>query len=137
MYSLSVRSHFMIAHSLKGDVFGPAQRLHGATYVADAIFCRRQLDANGLVVDIGLAQRALQDVLADFNYKNLDEESEFDNINTTTEMLAGMIFNQMVEKIKAGCLGLEAKELSSMKIKLRESHIAWGSFESDLTGYLE
>jgi len=132
MYSLSVRDHFMVAHSLRGEVFGPAQKLHGATYVVDVIFQRPDLDSNGLVVDIGLAQRALKEVVEFFNYKNLDEEVQFEDINTTTEMLAALIFNRMADKIHSGSLGAEAEELTSMKVKLNESHVAWGSFESEL-----
>ena len=132
MYSLSVRDHFMVAHSFKGEIFGPAQKLHGATYVVDVIFKRLELDSNGLVVDIGLAQRALKEVLDTLNYKNLDDEAQYENVNTTTEMLAALIFDCMVEKIRNGSLGLEAGGMKSMKVKLNESHVAWGSFESDI-----
>ena len=132
MYSLSVRDHFMVAHSFRGEIFGPAQKLHGATYVVDVIFQRPDLDSNGLVVDIGLARRALKEVVECFNYKNLDEEAQFADINTTTEMLAALIFDRMADKIHSGSLGAEAEELTSMKVKLNESHVAWGSFESEL-----
>ena len=132
MYSLSVRDHFMVAHSFKGEIFGPAQKLHGATYVVDVIFKRLELDSNGLVVDIGLAQRALKEVLGTLNYKNLDDEAQYENVNTTTEMLAALIFDCMVEKLRNGSLGLEVGGMKSMKVKLNESHVAWGSFESDI-----
>ena len=132
MYSLSVRDHFMVAHSFRGEIFGPAQKLHGATYVVDVIFQRPDLDSNGLVVDIGLARCALKEVVECFNYKNLDEEAQFADINTTTEMLAALIFDRMADKIRSGSLGTEAEDLTSMKVKLNESHVAWGSFESEL-----
>ena len=117
MYSLSVRDHFMVAHSFRGEIFGPAQKLHGATYVVDVIFQRPDLDSNGLVVDIGLARCALKEVVECFNYKNLDEEAQFAEINTTTEMLAARIFDRMADKIHSGALGAEAEELTSMKVK--------------------
>jgi 6-pyruvoyltetrahydropterin/6-carboxytetrahydropterin synthase len=132
MYSLSVRDHFMVAHSFRGKIFGPAQNLHGATYVVDVIFKRLELDSHGLVVDIGLARNALTEVLNSFNYKNLDDETQFADINTTTEMLAAIIFDRMADKIRAGSLGVEAEELTALKVKLNESHVAWGSFESEL-----
>ena len=122
----------MKADSFKGEIFGPAQKLHGATYVVDVIFKRLELDSNGLVVDIGLAQRALKEVLGTLNYKNLDDEAQYENVNTTTEMLAALIFDCMVEKLRNGSLGLEAGGMKSMKVKLNESHVAWGSFESDI-----
>ena len=132
MFNLSVRDHFMIAHSFQGEVFGPAQNLHGATYVVDLRFARPELDSNGLVVDIGLAQTALNSVLDSHNYKNLHEVEEFKGINTTTERLAKIIFIRMADKIRDGSLGLEAIGLTSMMVKLNESHVAWASYESKL-----
>ena len=132
MFNLSVRDHFMIAHSFRGEVFGPAQNLHGATYVVDLRFSRPELDSHGLVVDIGLAQTALKLVLGSLNYKNLDEVVEFKGINTTTERLAKIIFTRMADKIRDGSLGLEADGLTSMMVKLNESHVAWASYECKL-----
>ena len=132
MYALSVRDHFMIAHSFTGEIFGPAQKLHGATYVVDAEFRRPELDAAGLVVDIGLASEVLKSILADLNYRNLDDEDAFSGKNTTTEFLAKEIFDRMVGAVKAGRLGDGAMGLTAIKITLNESHIAWGSYEGAL-----
>ena len=132
MYSLCVRDHFMIAHSFQGEVFGPAQRLHGATYVVDLELRRPELDADGLVVDIGLASQALASVLAELNYRNLDEEPELAGRNTTTEFLARLIFDRILARIQAGELGAGAKGLTQMRVTLHESHVAWASFEGDL-----
>lgn len=132
MYSLNVRDHFMIAHSFQGDVFGPAQRLHGATYVVDATFRRRELDADGLVVDIGRASDVLRATLAEMNYRNLDDEPAFAGKNTTTEFLAREIFERMAKAARAGELGRGAKGLESICVTLRESHVAWGSYEGAL-----
>ena len=132
MYALSVRDHFMIAHSFTGEVFGPAQKLHGATYVVDAEFRRPELDAAGLVVDIGLASEVLKSILADLNYRNLDDEEAFSGKNTTTEFLAKEIFDRMVAAVKEGRLGDGAMGLTTVKITLNESHIAWGSYEGAL-----
>lgn len=132
MYSLNVREHFMIAHSFKGEVFGPAQGLHGATYVVDLEMRRQALDADGLVVDIGLASQALAAVLADLNYKNLDEVPEFAGKNTTTEFLAAVIYERIESKIKSGDLGAAARGLDALKVTLNESHVAWGAYERDL-----
>ena len=132
MYSLNVREHFMIAHSFKGEVFGPAQGLHGATYVVDLEMRRQALDDDGLVVDIGLASQALAAVLADLNYKNLDEIPEFTGKNTTTEFLAAVIYGRIESKIKAGDLGAAARGLDALKVTLNESHVAWGAYERDL-----
>ncbi len=129
MYSLNVRDHFMIAHSFEGEVFGPAQRLHGATYVVDATFRRAELDDDGLVVDIGLAGRRLGEVLADLNYRNLDEEPAFAGRNTSTEFLARHIFDRLAEAARHGRLGVGARGLASIRVTLRESHVAWGSYE--------
>lgn len=132
MYSVCVRDHIMIAHSLRGEIFGPARRLHGATYVVDCQFNRPLLDADGLVVDIGLASQTLRAVLADLDYRNLDEESAFLGQNTTTEFLARVIFDRMAERIVAGALGESARGLWSLRVVLSESHVAWAAFESEL-----
>jgi 6-pyruvoyltetrahydropterin/6-carboxytetrahydropterin synthase len=129
MYSLNVRDHFMIAHSFTGDTFGPAQRLHGATYVVDATFRRAELDTDGLVVDIGLAGERLRAILDVMNYRNLDDEVAFEGKNTTTEFLAKEIFDRMVREIADGQLGEQATGLASLCITLHESHVAWGSYE--------
>ncbi len=132
MYSLNVREHFMIAHSFKGEIFGPAQRMHGATYVVDLEMRRPQLDDDGLVVDIGLASQELAAVLAELNFQNLDEVPEFAGKNTTTEFLAAVIFDRIAARIAAGDLGPAAKGLTAMRVTLHESHIAWAAFEGDL-----
>ncbi|MFK7993807.1 MAG: 6-pyruvoyl tetrahydropterin synthase family protein [Granulosicoccus sp.] len=132
MYSLNVREHFMIAHSFKGEVFGPAQGLHGATYVVDLEMRRQQLDEDGLVVDIGLASQSLAAVLATLNYKNLDDEPEFAGSNTTTEFLAKVVYERIESKIKAGELGTAAKGLDALKVTLHESHVAWAAYERAL-----
>ncbi len=132
MYSLYVRQHFMIAHSFQGDVFGPAQRLHGATYLVDVEFRRAELDDDGLVVDIGLARAALERLLDELNYRNLDEEPAFAGRNTTTEALAREIFERMATRIARGELGASAGGLQSMKVTLKESHIAGGAYEGSL-----
>jgi 6-pyruvoyltetrahydropterin/6-carboxytetrahydropterin synthase len=129
MYSLNVRDHFMIAHSFQGEIFGPAQRLHGATYVVDATFRRPELDTDGLVVDIGLASVQLREILEAMNYRNLDDMSDFAGRNTTTEFLAHEIWKRLVEAIEAGRLGEGARGVTSIRVKLNESHVAWGSFE--------
>ncbi len=129
MYTLTVRDHFMIAHSFRGEAFGPAQRLHGATYVVDAAFRRPELDDDGLVVDIALAGQQLAAVLEALNYRNLDDLPEFEGQNTTTEFLAREIHSRLVQAIHAGDLGPGAPGCSSLEVTLRESHIAWASFE--------
>jgi len=132
VYSLNVRDHFMIAHSFRGDAFGPAQNLHGATYVVDATFRRSELDADGLVVDIGRASEQLKAVLAELNYRNLDEEPAFAGKNTTTEVLAREIFDRLVRAVHAGMLGDAARGVASLCVTLRESHVAWGSYEGQV-----
>ena len=129
MYKLNVRDHFMIAHSFRGEAFGPAQRLHGATYVVDATFKRPALDDDGLVVDIALAGEQLSAVLAALNYRNLDDLPEFEGQNTTTEFLAREIHRRLVEAIHAGDLGPGAPGCSALEVTLRESHVAWASYE--------
>lgn len=132
MYALSVRDRFMIAHAFRGEVFGPAQKLHGATYVVDAEFRCRELDENGLVVDIGLAGELLASVLAELNYRNLDEEPAFSGKNTTTEFLAGELHRRVALRLKAGALGERGKQLESLKVTLHESDVAHASFEGPL-----
>ena len=132
MFSVTVRDHVMIAHSFRGEVFGPAQRLHGATYVVDATLSREALDADGIVVDIGRAAEELHDVLADLNYRNLDDEPAFAGRNTTTELLARVIADRLAERISDGALGASARELSRLAVTLHESHIAWASYERAL-----
>ena len=132
MYSVTVRDHVMIAHSFTGEVFGPAQRLHGATYVVDAEFRRSDLDADGIVVDIGRAAEALKSVLAGLNFRNLDDEPAFGGHNTTTEFLARVVFDGIVAAVRRGDLGPGARELASLRVTLHESPIAWASFDGPL-----
>jgi 6-pyruvoyl-tetrahydropterin synthase len=129
VYKLNVRDHFMIAHSFTGEAFGPAQRLHGATYVVDATFKRTELDADGLVVDIALAGEQLHAVLDGLNYRNLDDLPEFEGRNTTTEFLAREVHRRLVEAIHEGRLGPGAPGCASLEVTLRESHVAWASYE--------
>lgn len=132
MYSLTVRDHIMIAHSLRGEIFGPAQRVHGATYVVDVCFQRRELDADGLVVDIGQARTVLRELLAELDYRNLDDEPAFRGRNTTTEFLARVVFDHLAVAIAAGRLGEAARGLARLKVSLRESHLAWAGYEAEL-----
>jgi 6-pyruvoyltetrahydropterin/6-carboxytetrahydropterin synthase len=133
MYTVSVRDHFMIAHSFRGEAFGPAQRLHGATYVVDIEFYRGELDDNGMVVDIGRATEVLRSILGDFNYRNLDEVPEFSGRNTTTEFLARIIFDRIVEAIRRGDLGAAARRIERLRVTLNESHVASASYEAPLS----
>ena len=132
MFSVCVRSHVMIAHSFRGELFGPAQRLHGATYVVDVEFRRAELGAEGVVVDIGRASTALDALLAELNFKNLDDEPAFDGKNTTTEFLAAVDCERMRAPIAPGELGPGAERLASLKVTFHESHIAWAAFEGSL-----
>jgi len=132
MFSVTVRDHALIAHSLRGEVFGPAQRLHGATYVVDATFRRAALDADGIVVDIGRAAAALGEVMAELGYRNLDEEEELAGLNTTTEALARVVADRLADRVHAGALGDGARELEGLVVTLHESHIAWASYERPL-----
>jgi 6-pyruvoyl-tetrahydropterin synthase len=132
VFSITVRDHVMIAHSFTGDVFGPAQRLHGATYVVDATFRRPDLDADNIVVDIGLATQQLGAVLAALNYRNLDDEPDFAKTNTSTEFLAKVIADRLVDAVHAGALGEGARGLAGITVTLHESHVAWASYERDL-----
>jgi 6-pyruvoyl-tetrahydropterin synthase len=132
VFSVTVRDHMMIAHSFQGEVFGPAQRLHGATYVVDATFRRAELDADGVVVDIGGAAEQLHEVLAELGYRNLDDEPAFAGVNTTTEVLARVVADRLAERVAAGALGDTARELNGLVVTLRESHVAWASYERPL-----
>lgn len=132
MYTVSVRDHVMIAHSFRGAVFGPAQRLHGATYVVDLELRRAELDPDGIVVDIGLATEALRAVLAELNFRNLDDEPAFAGRNTTTEFLARVVFDRIAARIAAGSLGPHAAGLASARVVLHESHVAWAAYEAAL-----
>ena len=132
MFSVTVRDHLMIAHSLRGEVFGPAQRLHGATYVVDVTFRREDLDADGLVVDIGRAAEVLHAVVAELTYRNLDDERAFTGVNTSTEALARVVADRLAERVHAGALGDAARELDGLVVTLHESHIAWASYERPL-----
>ena len=132
MFSVTVRDHMMIAHSLRGEAFGPGQRLHGATYVIDATFRRADLDADGIVVDIGRAAEELRGVVSELNYRNLDEEPSLAGMNTTTEALARLIADRLAERAQAGALGDAARELDGLVVTLHESHIASATYERAL-----
>ena len=132
MFSVTIRDHLMIAHSLRGEVFGPAQRLHGATYVVDATFRRETLDVDDIVVDIGRAAEALRAVLGELGYRNLDEELEFAGMNTTTEALAAVIADRLADRARSGALGDGGRELDGLVVTLHESHVAWASYERAL-----
>jgi len=132
MYSVTVRGHMMIAHSLKGEVFGPAQRLHGATYVVDVELRRPDLDADGIVVDIGRASQVLHKILDSLSYRNLDDDPAFAGRNTTTEMLARVVFDRVGAAIRAGDLGSEGARVASLRVTLHESHVAAASYDGSL-----
>ena len=132
MFSVTIRDHMMIAHSLRGEVFGPAQNLHGATYVVDATFRRATLDADGIVVDIGRGAEVLRAVLGELGYRNLDDEEPLAGMNTTTEALARVIADRLADRARAGDLGEGAAELDGLVVTLRESHVAWASYERPL-----
>ncbi len=132
MFGLTVRDHMMIAHSFNGEIFGPAQKLHGATYVVDVTFERHQLDKDDLVVDIGLASEVLKGILAEFNMQNLDELPELSGRNTTTEFMARMVFDRMAAAIHGGKLGETGQGIVSLKVTLSESHIAWASYHAGI-----
>ncbi|MBN6033887.1 6-carboxytetrahydropterin synthase [Amycolatopsis sp. 195334CR] len=132
MFSVNVRGHIMVAHSFRGAVFGPAQQLHGATFVVDATFKRSELDEDNIVVDIGLATEELAAVLGDLNYRNLDDVPEFAGINTSTEFLAKVIADRLAGKVQAGALGEGARGLAGITVTLHESHVAWASYERSL-----
>jgi 6-pyruvoyl-tetrahydropterin synthase len=132
LFSVTVRDHIMIAHSFSGEVFGPAQKLHGATFVVDATFKREELDADNIVVDIGAASEELHAVCGALSYRNLDDEADFKGINTSTEYLAKVIADRLADKIAAGALGAGAAGLTGIAITLHESHIAWAGYERSL-----
>ena len=132
MFSVTIRDHMMIAHSLRGEVFGPAQRLHGATFVVDATFRRAALDADGVVVDIGRAAEVLRAVLGELGYRNLDEEPGLAGTNTTTEALARVVADRLADRARAGALGDGGRELDGLVVTLHESHVAWASYERPL-----
>jgi 6-pyruvoyl-tetrahydropterin synthase len=132
MYSVTVRDHMMIAHSLRGQVFGPAQRLHGATYVVDVEFRRPDVDQDGIVIDIGLATEALRTVLAALNYRNLDDEAALTGRNTTTEFLAKLVFDRLAAAIARGELGPGARGVASIRVTLNESHVASAAYDGAL-----
>ena len=132
MFSITVRDHVMIAHSFTGEVFGPAQRLHGATYVVDATFRRPALDADNIVVDIGLATQKVGEELAALHSRNLDEEPDFAGVNTSTEYLARVIADRLADAVHAGALGEGARGLAGIAVTLKESHVAWATYERDL-----
>lgn len=132
MFRVTVRDHLMIAHSLRGEVFGPAQRLHGATFVVDAEFRRADLDADGIVVDIGRAGQLLREVVGELTYRDLDQEPAFAGVNTTTEVLAKAVADRLAERVHAGRLGDRARGLAGITVTLHESHIAWASYERAL-----
>jgi len=132
VFSVTVRDHMMIAHSLRGEVFGPAQRLHGATYVVDATFRRAALDGDGIVVDIGRAADALRAVMGELGHRNLDDEAQLAGVNTTTEAIARIVADRLADRARAGELGDGARELDGLAVTLRESHVAWASYERPL-----
>ncbi len=132
MFCVTVRDHMMVAHSLRGEIFGPAQRLHGATYVVDAAFRRAELDSDGVVVDIGRAGEGLRAVLAELDYRNLDDEPSLADVNTTTEALARLIADRLAERARAGALGDGGRELDSLVVTLHESPVASASYERAL-----
>ena len=129
MFTVTVRDHFMVAHSFRGEAFGPAQRLHGATYVVDASFSGERLDSDGVLVDIGRAAELLKDVLSRLNYRNLDDEDDFAGVNTSTEVLARVVADRLSERVRAGELGEPAQALAKITVTLHESHVASASFE--------
>lgn len=132
MFTVTVRDHMMIAHSFRGEVFGPAQRLHGATYVVDATFGREALDADNIVLDIGRATEQLHAVVGELSYRNLDEDVDFAGVNTSTEALAQVIADRLADRVQAGELGDGARGLAGITVTLHESHVAWASYERTL-----
>jgi 6-pyruvoyl-tetrahydropterin synthase len=132
LFAVEVRDHIMIAHSFRGALFGPAQALHGATFVVDAAFLAEQLDANGVVVDIGRAHEALKSILAPLNYRNLDEIAEFKDINTTTEFMTKYVFDRLAQAARDGGLGRDGRELHAIRVTVSESHVARAWYEAPL-----
>jgi 6-pyruvoyl-tetrahydropterin synthase len=132
VFSVTVRDHMMIAHSFQGEVFGPAQRLHGATFIVDATFRRAELDADNIVVDIGRAAQQLHELVSELSYRNLDDEPAFARVNTSTEYLAKVVADRLADRVQAGALGAGALGLASIAVTLHESHVAWATFERSL-----
>ena len=132
MFGVTVRDHMMVAHSFRGEVFGPAQRLHGATFVVDATFRGETLDADGILVDIGRATEVLKEVVGELSYRNLDDEPDFAGVTTTTEVLARVVADRLAERVQAGAFGEAAKDLAGIAVTLHESHVAWASCERAL-----
>jgi 6-pyruvoyl-tetrahydropterin synthase len=132
VYAVTVRDHMMVAHSLPGAVFGPAQQLHGATFVVDVTFRREELDADGIVVDIGRATEVLRDVLGGLTYRNLDDDPSFAGVTTTTEVLARAVADRIADRVAAGELGAGALAIAGLVVTLHESHVAWASYERSL-----
>jgi len=132
MFSVTIRDHMMITHSFRGEVFGPAQRLHGATYVVDATFRREALDADNIVVDIGRAAEVLHEVVSGLSYSNLDDDAEFAGMNTSTEALARVVADRLADRVHAGAFGEAGRGLAGIAVSLHESHIAWASYERPL-----
>ena len=132
MFSVTVRDHLMVAHSFTGEVFGPAQALHGATFVVDATLHRPELDPDNIVVDIGAATRELGEVVGELNYRNLDQAPEFAGVNTSTEYLAKVIADRLAERVAQGAMGPNAQGLTSISVTLHESHVAWARYRRDL-----
>ena len=129
MFSVTVRDHMMVAHSLRGEVFGPAQALHGATFVVDATFRSESLDADGIVVDIGRATEELRAIVGGLSYRNLDDDPSLAGVNTTTEVLARLVADRLADRVRAGALGGGARDLAAIAVTLHESHVAWASYE--------
>ena len=132
MFSVTVRDHMMVAHSLRGEVFGPAQRLHGATFVVDATFQSESLDDDNIVVDIGRAAEELHGIVSALSYRNLDDVAAFTGMNTSTEALARVIADRLAERVQSGALGASARRLRGIEVTLRESPVAWASYERPL-----
>ncbi|KRB47530.1 6-carboxytetrahydropterin synthase [Terrabacter sp. Root181] len=132
MFSVTVRDHMMIAHSFRGEVFGPAQRLHGATFVVDVTFRGPELDRDDILVDIGLATRHVREVVGALGYRNLDDDPDFAGVNTSTEVLARTIAERVADRVRAGDLGGATDQVTGLVVTLHESHVAWASYECDL-----
>ena len=132
MFSVTVRDHMMIAHSFRGEVFGPAQRLHGATFVVDVTFRGPELDEDDILVDIGLATQHVHEVVGALSYRNLDDEPAFEGVNTSTEVLARALADRVAERVRAGDLGGARDRVTALVVTLHESHVAWASYECDL-----
>jgi 6-pyruvoyl-tetrahydropterin synthase len=132
MFSVTVRDHMMIAHSFRGEVFGPAQRLHGATFVVDVTFRGPRLGDDDVLVDIGAAAQQVKEVLGALTYRNLDDDPEFAGVNTTTEVLARAVADRVADRVRAGQLGGAMDHVTQLSVTLRESHVAWATYERDL-----